>query len=583
MNDQTVHRGYSRCRVLWFAQNTTFDVGQVQGIRDDLSEFASQPQGRWLAGGQTLSNRRDDSSDIIACSWMKDTAQPAGIFNLQLVPSNDWLNLITPGDIMVLFMSKDMKTESLVTVGIVDRVAESRHVDTQGATVATVTVSGRDLGKILQETSTVFDPSFAQKEQAFFTEAFQARLGTQYAFSPVEAVLTMLDIVYNAEPTNAQYVKLQWRFPGSESVPVMALLDTKSYVQAPMFGYTPQHQPQFVQSGNVWTLCKAYTNDMVNEFFIDIREVPGTGTDDDGSLTTSDITQHLSATAAGFVNPVDAAAQVALRDSVAANFKAMGQSGATDAVATGEQQSNTETAPRNTLALIFRQNPYDSNAFLQLKSHELDETEIFDSQFGITSHEVFNFFRVRFANLWQALQEVITGIVVNPESIARFGLRRFDGETRYWFADSNSAQAAGAGTGIPGDFTVVFAYYVNLLAVWHAFNERMMAGNITTRLRPDIRVGERLRVNRTRQDGAPETIEFYVQAKTDTFINEPGGSTSQLTVVRGIRRGVAAPESTLYWTSDGASLPIKNPYEVFIDEDFQQMAQATAGVTPKVP
>lgn len=514
------------CDVLHVARSAQFNAAEVlkqivaaQGL---LATGASLPADVNSAyGGQTGTTWLGEaSSDVMACSWAKDVDSVVGTMSVQLKPRTRYLETILPGDLLVVFMNDagdydagNRFSGTLVSVVVVDRVAESTTVH-QMATVDVVSVTARDLAVVLSESSTVFDQSFAQIENAAYTGRFISRLfgdKKQLALSPLENVLILLLLLYDADQTGSELARLQWKLTatstGSSPAQLVSLIDATSYVQNPLPFYAIAEPPGIVQTGNVWSLLESYANPLVNEFFVDVR---------DSSAQERQFSAFASRTAkAEFYagNSADVASQAstvqAVRDS---------------------NLFRSSTAPddgTSTVALVLRQRPYDADAFDALPFTEVDSTEVESSELARSSHDVYNWFRVRFPNLDVKHQEVVAGISAVPQSVAKFGFRRMEAETRYMFTSSSASVTFSQGN-TKTDFGDVYRKYVDLLSRWYGQNEFWYAGSLTTRLMPRIRVGTRLRLNRR-----GHTYDFYVQGVHHAFNKEPGGSRSTFTLTRG--------------------------------------------------
>lgn len=599
--DRLVRRDYSGCDVLWFSANQSYDPGSfvenapplLRGVRGQVASA-----GAWLSSGTWLSSARTGGSDVIACTWTKTIdGRAAGICVLTLKKGRAWDTLVRPGDALVLFMSStagtETRTSTFISIVFVDRVEEGRAVDGTGATVETVLISARDVGKIFEETSTVFDPAFAQLDQPFYTIEFVRALGDRKGLSPMEMVLNAIDILYNHGRSRSKYVEMQWRFPGAEQLPIVSLIDFANFVQAPMFGYCLPHQLDLAAAGNVWTLLTGYANDVVNEMFVDVRDV------DDASLESMD---YQSLLAANFVDSDDARSQIDLKYAVNVRFSGLASgnqptrgilttigSAAEDpaflAALTGEDPVRAailgrripQTAGRvvpskkaSTLAFVMRQYPYDTGSFFKLPGSVIDETEVIQSNLGHALHNVFNFFRLSSnPTIPKIAQEIQLGIFVNPKSIARFGLRRKDFETQYILRNHAAAINWDRGKEVSAYlFQAAYDYYVELVSTWNAFNERFLEGTIVCHFRPDVRVGTKLELVRRTTAGETYSIYAYVQAVRHSFVFEPGRSQTSLTLVRGIdTRNAPAPEANIWWTSERRWLPVEDPYEKFIGKD----------------
>jgi hypothetical protein len=483
--------------------------------------FGAQSGAAWLG---------EDSSDVMSCSWSKDIDGVVGTVSIQLKPRTEYLETILPGDILFVFMSDaggydpdDRFSGTLVTVAIVDRVAEPTTVQ-QHATVEVVNVSARDFGVVLSESSTVFDQAFAQIENAAFTGEFISRLfgeKKQLALSPLENVLILLLLLYDSNSTGSALASLQWKLAASSEAAspaqLISLLDVTTYVQNPLPFYAIAEPPGIIQAGNVWSLLESYANPVVNEFFVDVRDV---------NPQERKFRELASANAkAKFYsgNPVDVANQdAAVR--AALNSDVFRQS------ATRTDSGSTVPGSvdgTSVVALVMRQRPYDADAFNALPFTEVDSTEIETFEPARSSHDVFNWFRVRFPGLDVKLQELVAGIRTVPQSIAKFGFRRMEAETRYMFSSSDASVTFNKGS-TKTDFGDVFRAYIDLLSTWYSQNEFWYAGSLSMRFKPSIRIGTRFRLTRRGR-----VSDYYVQGVHHSFAKDPGASRSTFTLTRG--------------------------------------------------
>ncbi len=560
----TIHRNFSQCQIYWLSRaDPSTDAAEISRVASDVLRIAGDVVNTTKEG--SVQQRGDEyggwletkgQNDVVHCSWNKDTNSPAGVVSFMVYPRRDYLELLKPGDVLLVFMSaqkaEKQKDFTLVTMAIIDRVAENRTVDGNGATLSTVQVSARDMGKILSETETCFDPSFAYHDQQFFTDEFFTKINDlPPGFSPVEMVLYILDLYFNVKATKNKLVEIQWRFPGSDTVGLINFLDVKNFVQTPMFGFTDEVVLPVSQGGSVWSLMQSRANLAFNEMFIDVRDV---------TPEEIEFREHQETIASAFVVPTDTERQRALKEQVHGAFQPSPIVEADDSRGT-----------RSVVALVMRQQPYDTNAFYKLPVYHVNETEVFETSFGKASHEVYNYIRVRLNTLKAEDQEFSYGIKVNPGSVKAFGLKRLEAETLYAFPSAQMGADYHRGhTLIDGDFFIdMYDYYVGLLSVWHAWNDLLLAGSISMIFRPQIRVGCRLEYTYTDHHGHPDRIDFYIQAVNHNFAYDAGASRTNLTLVRGVRapygeRRVKIPTSHLRWTEEGCALPKQfNPWARF--------------------
>jgi len=377
---------------------------------------------------------------------------------------------------------------------------------------------------VLSESSTVFDQAFAQIENAAYTGEFIARLfgeKKQLALSPLENVLLLLLLLYDASSTGSALASLQWKLSatseGENPAQLVSLLDATTYVQNPLPFYAIAEPPGIIQAGNVWSLLESYANPLVNEFFVDVRDI------NSQERQFRSLTSARAKTEFFAENPDDASRQDT-------TVRAVLDSGVFRTSATqtdGGVTTSSSADGTSVVALVMRQRPYDADAFNALPFTEVDITEVEAFEPARSSHDVFNWFRVRFPGLDVKLQELVAGIRMVPQSIAKFGFRRMEAETRYMFSSSAASVTFSQGS-TKTDFGDVFRRYIELLSTWYCQNEFWYAGSLTMRLRPSIRVGTRFRLARRGR-----IYDYYVQGVHHSFSKDPGASRSAFTLTRG--------------------------------------------------
>jgi len=567
----TTHNVNSACEVLWVSRqdNIAIDalfasrvepVDSVPGAFQTLVNYGAL----WLAerGGNITSNQPPTGdymypkgagySDVVACNWSKAVDGPAGVFTMQVKPRVAWDTYIKPGDVLVIFMDDDHRygvdtrsNGTLITMGIVDRIARSTTVDGNGATVESISINGRDIGVIFQETQTVFDPTLAVLDDAMLNASYMMQTSQEQvkALNPVETVYRILDLIYNQNATGSQLIGAQWALgsvpqdASGRPVSLLSLINVTEFTQRPMPGYAMVQPLGIAQAGNVWALMESCANRTINEFFIDIRDV----NDANKESMRFQQNQAFARVSEEDVDRQDAAA-AAIRATQVFNQSSLDP---------GESSDSDNPVP--VPALILRQKPYDYDSFMNLPFIDLDHTEVFGVELGVASHEVANYFEVHFPDIPEVSQELMWGIKLNLRSLARFGIRRFEAETRYPFGSSQLSTAFDQGGVV--DFSKAFEFYVGLLSTWYASNETLLNGSMECIFKPQIRAGTRIRYHAV--DGS--YFHFYVQGVNQTFSVAPGASRTSLTILRGFREGGNDLAGNLIWDpakgGDGEQIP----------------------------
>jgi hypothetical protein len=475
-----------------------------------------------------------NASDVMACNFSKDVDGAVGTLSLMLKPrpgGMDYLNTVFPGDLLAAFMSDsgdydpaNRASGTFVTFVIIDSVRQLTAVENGGAVVNTVSITARDMGVVFSETACVNDQAFQQLDNLLFSGDYLKQLygKSQLALSPLENILLLLRIFYDSSATKTQNadgtfasstgVDLQWKLDNTRQL--ASLIDVTSFVQVPIFGYRPIEPAALIQYGNLWSAMEAFSNPVLNEMFVDVRDL------DTQNSAYQSVQASFVSNNETFVLDDVRNQQVAVND-----------------VDTSGVFNKSAPGVVSTVALVLRERPFDDAVFSALPTSVVESTEIDNSEISRSSHDVFNWFRLRLGNADVKLQEILEGVGIVPDSVARFGFRRMDAETQFMFTSSKFAVDAKGGAKI--DFTSVYEFFVDKLGHWYGGNENFLAGGMTVRFRPDIRVGTRLEFRRGSQK-----LWFYVQGVNHSFSKDPGRSRTQLTLTRG-RDDSGLPEITL--------------------------------------
>lgn len=585
MSDITIPQiieGYSDCRAVWFGKGATLTVAEqtvsFTGTSSDTDAYKQLAGLTTSDGGYELSTNGE--SDIASMSWNKDTDSPAGVLSLQLFPRQDYLNKMSPDDVLLVYGRADkVSAETLIAMVSIDAINESRSVSSNGATVMTVSIQARDLGKLLMETPTVYDAAFGGLvTKQFFSQFVQAFTQGTAQGGPSVVVQTMLAIFFSlqqnfvtrsigqsvedidgvADPTlisrvqNKARVPLRpWRFPGNDSISMFSFLDTSAFVQTPMVGALLVDASLLQNAANLWALCEMYSNRIVNEFFIDTRDlVPGFDAAHKrmGYYAKKYLERFGDSGAEQSSQAEELSDAMRLASTTADEFSIEVEADATKSV----------------IALVHRQLPYDTFSFFSLPTTIVYETEVFESSVGVNSSEVCNLFRIRFPGLIEGVaQDLQFGVHINRASIEAHGIRRYEGESIYVWTNARQ------GNEFIASPNPTYEFYQSLVTTWHAYNERLLSGSLSMRYRPDIRVGTRLTFVKTHL-GRTLVSDFYIQRVSHSYSPIQGASRTEVDLIRGVTRDglsvEAFKESHLFWTHEGGALN-PNPYEVVLSED----------------
>jgi len=105
----------------------------------------------------TATDELIEDNAIISCTIARDKNTAAGMFELTLKPIKNYVNLIKPGDWVLIYLD-DSSNINLSThgglrcIGSVDRIAENKITMESGIVTTTYSISGSDFGKIFDKT-----------------------------------------------------------------------------------------------------------------------------------------------------------------------------------------------------------------------------------------------------------------------------------------------------------------------------------------------------------------------------------------------------------------------------------------------
>lgn len=176
--------------------------------------------------------------------------------------------------------------------------------------------------------------------------------------------------------------------------------------------------------------------------------------------------------------------------------------------------------------LFLHERPYGRNEFASLTGYSVLSTESIDISLSKSDNDVRNWFRVYPDAQYLPTEAIDVAQIgyVNNDSIARHGLRRMEATTNAFGLGGAALPVASEGT--PTDLVETFS---GLLAEWNAQNEQLLSGTITCRMRPDIRVGNRLDYFNPR---TKMRVSFFIEGVSHTWAY-PGAGTTTISVTRG--------------------------------------------------
>lgn len=504
--DQVIWRDNPRAKVWHYSNKEKRNDGVFD--KDGAKEIASK-----------------GNSDVINFQWTKDITAPTGHLSMHIVPRDNYLygpHRIKPDDLLVVQADAgDGTVVRDIAYLLVDRINESAVVDGNGGERRVIVVACSDFGKVMENTCLVLDAGIEkfvrtqlQEIQAGATlQATLLKHANGNAVIPNQMVYDLFQLLMKNQVSQFKLPNSSENFSNLVKFDQMQSVMIGSFVIANLFG--------FDANARMWGLMKMYSNEILNELFVDIRD---------------ENTEYIQSADKLARQLIDTRFQgetfTELQTDTPENET---QTGTIDASEI-DRFDDTDTPARKAskLQLVHRQRPYDRASFEKLPEVVVYQTECTQLDLGLASHEVYNTFRV-----WGLLPG---GTVLPPdrlllrthkESISRHGIRRYEPETMYVFPNAKvAADQSKAENGVSSSaFSTLLRVYTDILTIWNASNEDHFAGTITTRFRPDIRIGLRLKLIRSTDNSV---IEGYIQSVSHNyFAGDKQQSITTISFIRG--------------------------------------------------
>lgn len=431
---------------------------------------------------------------IMAFSYEKMISVASGVFSLILLPSKNWLQVVRPGDWIAISLSqKGTSDKEVRCLGIIDRVAQTEVVQPDGIRAVTYNISGRDYGKVFESYMVYFeqyDPN-AATQKVLLGEAGVLSLVGRSNESISELIRVFLGgAIESATGTKTQLdafripSQLSKDFGGNGSNKFADILKIK----LDDIPGTKTIRGDFLQDGTLWDTMLLYSNNLVNELYVE-------HTRSDGEIIDTPDDNRLVARL--FDKPL--------------------------------------VLPTLTLRIYPFTNkdfevpsPFDGVArtFQSLETVEITGDDIFNSNIGISDRDMLNYILL-YPDI-MAANGAAPGIAQLINSSPKFpflnlGLIRRHGLRMY--RHGMSFVDIGTGSNPP---EIIHGW--NILAKhWFLENHNLETGTIMIVGKTDMRVGKRLVINNAKLNN---NKEFYIEAVSDEW-SYPGQWTQTLQLTRG--------------------------------------------------
>lgn len=491
----------------------------------------------------TLRGHNGDSEDpvLVSLEVSKVLGTAAGTFTFEFkYPPNTTFHIEDDDWVDIVFTRHEKRWH--VMRGLVDDVRKVERVNASGATDTVIRVSGRDFGKIFEQTPFWFD----RVTQGNVMAAAATRMwseGHDLANGRVDNTVASLLLGFLL-PNNNEANAL-WRMP--RGIPdSFGSFSDNVYVYNGDFSNTPPrsstiYPPYFNEnSQSVWSLAQSWSDPMLCEMFVDLVRAGSGASRDRSPYFQPDESYDISETEMAVI----------LRDRP---------------FPTKERDDNLLNAPY----------------FRRLPKHVIERSEINAIDLGHSGRErrnAFFFSPKMFSELVAGYQDMQVPLL-NRSSVEEHGMRRLDATSRYISAHEEWSTIKDVQL-FPGlDYTRTFARtladldrnnavyitmarsYRRMVRDFHCLNHTLSNGNVLlSRGRPEIRVGSRIEIT-----GTGEPLTAYVEGVTHRWQLESGVRTA-LTVTRG-------------WegTDESYVAALQQEIALYTGDDEVQYPSATAG------
>jgi len=435
--------------------------------------------------GQQMS---DGGASIFSVTTRKDLGAASGTFSISLKPSKSseelFKTIVDDAWIDIILHKNDQSFH--VMRGLVDEIRRNRRVSGSGATSEVYTISGRDFGKIWEQTPVWFSPY----DKGFLSGATSTLVfegNPKNWDSPGKAPISLLKAFMRilTETTGVDWAPppaMPGVIPGSFTANISFGDDptgmSKYYQDLPP---TKQFNPSgMIPDGMMWDLAKEYSDPMFTELYVDLLP---------------------------FGDPFS------------------------NRMSLGDPFSVLETK----MTVVLRNKPFPIlplssfpgyvSTWMKLPTHMLARQEIVSDDIGRSGYERYNTFYAaqRMLVETQAADALyMMGSLSSAESVNKHGIRRLD------------IQSCAVPTGPVSDPLV--KHQRNLIRDWYCMNPYLLSGTFQLgHGRPDIKIGNKLYLRGQKSvnplDTEPDEI-YYIETVDHTWTAGPGLRTN-IGVTRG--------------------------------------------------
>lgn len=232
--------------------------------------------------------------EVLAMKLSKSLSGTSGTFDLHLTPTKNWKSILAPGDWIAIYIfdrykvknpEADPDTKNLLMLGNIDRVSRSlqKGDDNTDKVKLEYVISGRNFGKVFEDTEIWFDPYVIQES---VLDIMLRTAGLEIVGNPTDMVTSILDIFLGqgAKLAKGKTNPLnQWVIPdelgrlfGSEDSNALFYSILKQNISHGMPGFKVRNMLSPDSSGSIWGMLQKSSNLLVNEIYVEeVRDEEG--------------------------------------------------------------------------------------------------------------------------------------------------------------------------------------------------------------------------------------------------------------------------------------------------------------------
>jgi hypothetical protein len=396
--------------------------------------------------------------------------------------------------------------------GPIDGVRRQRSVNANGAMVTTYVISGRDHGKVFEQTKVWFNNFTGENAFGGATLRAAASSGAIFGESGIEQVVDAY--LFGFLRALGEFGRSLWTMP--PGMPNMesgaAFVDVVNYSVGDKLDDPPRRaiNPNMVEvnGNNLWALAQEWSDPQFVELYCDLLDSEGNIPRPDTELPPDESQMGVILRPRPF--PTAASLEAINEDrAITEELSLFGEAGQAEAL----QRTLNADAAR------LKESEWFSLPVAIVERQEIAA----GADIGRSGEERVNALIVSPAMLQELVGKDVElqAPLLDRESIARHGVRKLDYYTNYIATDGNDSDVA--------------KMQREKLMDWFALNPYFYNGNLPLgHGRPDIRIGTKILI--PGQEGPDPTAfdeVYYVEGVSHTWEPAPVGMRTTLTVTRG--------------------------------------------------